>query len=50
MTLLIIVLLLLLLAGGGWGWRYRSHPRFMGGGVVWTILLILLIVWLVKNI
>jgi hypothetical protein len=50
MTLLIIILLILLLGGGGWGWRYRGRPGFLGGGIIWTILLIVLIVWLVNNI
>jgi hypothetical protein len=50
LLLLIIILLVLLLGGGGYGWRYRGRPGFVGGGIVWTILLIVLIVWLVNHI
>jgi hypothetical protein len=44
MSLLLIILLVLLLAGGGFGY---SRYGFAGGsGIVGTLLLIILILWL----
>lgn len=44
MSLLLIILLVVLLAGGGWG--YRSYGPVGGSGIVGTILIIILVLWL----
>ena len=45
MSLLLIILLVVLLAGGGFGY---SRFRAVGGsGIVGTVLIIILILWLV---
>ena len=44
MSLLLIVLLVLLLAGGGFG--YNRYGAVGGSGIVGTILLVILFLWL----
>lgn len=44
LTILVILLILILLGGGGyWGYSSRSYG---GPGLLWTIALILVILWL----
>jgi hypothetical protein len=47
MTLLLIILLVLLLAGGGGYWGYSTWGPSGGFGVLGTVLLIVLVLWLV---
>lgn len=44
MSLLLIILLVLLLAGGGFG--YRTYGPVGGSGIVGTILIIILVLYL----
>jgi hypothetical protein len=48
MTLILILLLLVLLFGGG-GWGYRRYGGRGLGGVLGTVLIILLVMWLVGD-
>lgn len=44
LTILVIILIVLLLCGGGY-WGYSSRTYY-GPGLLWTIAVILLILWL----
>ena len=52
--IILIVLLVLLLMGGGWGWRsgwYTGSPGpFYGGGLVFMVLVVLLVLMLAGRI
>ncbi len=50
LAVIVIILLLFFIFGGGHPTYGRYAPAFGGANIVWTILVVLLVIWLLRHL